>query len=299
MNALTREVVTEGSFSSITVGVIGLGSIGGSLARAYKKAGAIVYGYDIDKSTIDFVKLAEKIDCELDESNMNSCDFIFLAIPVGEAIKWIKTNMPLLSPSTAIIDCCGIKRQICEVAFPLSLETGVPFIGGHPMAGRQQGGFKNSADDMFENSVFALTPRDTNELEFISGIMDLLRIIGVKSFSIMTPEEHDRVIAFTSQMAHVLSSAFVKSDSATNENSYLTGGSFKDMTRVALLDENMWTELLMDNRDNVLSELNAFTNELERFKRVLSQADSNELKMLLTEGKIKKAAYDAKFAICS
>jgi prephenate dehydrogenase len=278
------------------VGIVGLGLIGGSLARAYKRAGATVLGTDINKITADFVKLEGSCDGDLDEESMKDCDFILIAIPTGAAVEWLEDNFPRLPEKTTVIDCCGVKRKVCEHGFALEKKWPARFVGGHPMAGKQVGGFKNSAADMYDGAVFAIVPQDMNDIRLISDVKKFIELAGFSVFTVMTAEEHDKMIAFTSQMSHLISNAFIKSDMAMSEHSFVAGGSFRDMTRVADLDQDMWTELFLENRDNLLAELDTFLGELEEYKKALEDIDEEGLKRLLKEGKERKEAVEEEAA---
>ena len=293
----------------ITVGIVGLGLIGGSIAAALKNSETAaqknaeyrVYGFDKEKSTCDFVKLAGNIDEVLDDNLIPECNVIILAVSPAAAIEWLssKASNNLIAEDAIVIDCCGIKSTVCKACFEIANNHNFYFIGGHPMAGKQVGGYKNSNPNLFNGALFALVPNeehgDKNDISLMSRIRSLLRDIGFRDFAVMTPEQHDEIIAFTSQLAHLISNAYIKSDMAEiGAGAALSGGAFRDMTRVAYLDETMWTELFMDNRENLLSELEGFISELERYKEALIEEDWSKLSALLTEGKLRKAEIDKK-----
>ena len=244
------------------VGIVGLGLIGGSLAKAYKKAGATVFGFDQDRLITAFAKLAEAIDDELSEARYEACDLILLAIPPVPAAKWLTENAPKLPASALVIDCCGTKRNICEAGFRLAKEYGFSYAGGHPMAGNQFGGFKNSRADLFEGAIFALVPPDHNDLRFMEKAKKLILPAGFSKLVVTSADAHDKIIAFTSQMAHVVSNAFIKSSTALEMGVAVSAGSYKDFTRVAYLDAEMWTELFLENRDHLKHELDVLIAEL-------------------------------------
>lgn len=270
------------------IGIVGLGLIGGSLAKAYKRAGAEVLGADVDAVTSGFAKLSGACDGDLTEENLSTCDALFLAVTTGKTIQWLQAHADKIGPDTLVIDCCGIKRQVCQVGFRLSAEQDLCFVGGHPMAGRQVGGFKNSHADMFDGAVFVIVPPDRSDIRLLTRVKNILSLAGFSRFAVMTAEEHDRIVAFTSQMSHLISNAFVKSETAGARGTQVVGGSFRDMTRVAYLDEEMWTELFMENRDHLLMELDAFLAELGRYRTVLAEEDRQGLTNLLAEGKKRK-----------
>ena len=189
----------------MNIGIVGLGLIGGSMAKAYKKAGAAVLGCDRDRVVTDFAKMAEAIDGELDESHFRSCDVIFLAITPHEAVKWLTENAPGIPAETLVIDCCGTKRLICDAGFSLSRRYGFTFVGGHPMAGRHRGGFKNSRADLFKGASMALVPEKCDDILLLERLKKLFTTIGFERVIVTTAEKHDEIIAFTSQMTHLVS----------------------------------------------------------------------------------------------
>lgn len=273
----------------MVIGVVGLGLIGGSLAKAYKKSGFKVLAWNRNKVITDFAKMSKDIDGDLTAENLGECDFIFLSITTGGAVDWLAENAPRIPKHVTVIDCCGIKRRVCETGFGLAGEYGFTFVGGHPMAGKQVGGFKNSSGDIFEGSVFAIVPEDLNDISLLTKVKKVLEPAGFTRCAVMTAEEHDEIIAYTSQMTHLVSNAFIKSRTAASPHAGVTGGSFRDFTRVAYLDENMWTELFLENRDNLIYELQVLMNELEKYLSALKDGDEDALKALLAEGKKRKA----------
>lgn len=272
-----------------TIGICGLGLIGGSLAKAYKMAGFTVYGYDKDKVTMDLAKLSEAIDDVLEPEKFAQCDCIFIAITPKAAAAWLEENAKHMNPDSLVIDCCGTKRYICERGFALAKEYGFTYAGGHPMAGLQYGGFKNSRYDLYEGSVFALVPETCTDISYLQMIRDMLTPAGFGKVVITTAESHDETIAFTSQMAHVVSNAFIKSKTALKKDTEISGGSYRDFTRVAYLDAKMWTELFLENGDNLSFELKTLIDELEKYKEAIDEKDSQRLFDLLIEGRERKS----------
>lgn len=270
------------------VGIIGLGLIGGSLAKAYKRAGTTVLGLDKDRTITAFAKLAEAIDDELTDERLTECDLILLAIPPVPAAAWLSANAAKLSKDNLVIDCCGTKRHICETGFDLAKKHGFLYAGGHPMAGIQFGGFKNSRADLFDGAIFALVPADHNDLWFMDRVKKLILPAGFSKVVVSSAEDHDKVIAFTSQMAHVVSNAFIKSETARNMGVSISAGSYKDFTRVAYLDAEMWTELFMENRDNLKHELDVLIEELSKYAKALEEDNREEMLRLLKEGRERK-----------
>ena len=275
------------------IGIVGLGLIGGSLAKAYKKAGVAVLGSDQNDLTTEFAKMAEAIDGELDEAHFSRCDVIFIAINPAGAIKWMEQNAPRLPKDVIVIDCCGTKRGVCRAGYEMARQYGITYLGGHPMAGKEKGGFKHSSADLFDGAPFILVPEDHNDLNTMCKVKKILQRAGFGRISFSTAEEHDKVIAFTSQMPHIVSNGFIKSKTAVLHNkNMVSAGSYLDFTRVAYLDEKMWTELFMENRDNLGAELAALIAELQKYQKALTDNDPEELIRLLKEGKECKSEVD-------
>lgn len=275
----------------MNVGILGLGLIGGSLARAYTKAGHRVFVHDTDTCMLEFAQLAGVVHGQLDESNIGSCELILLAIYADASACWLEENAHLIDKKTFVIDCCGIKKGICQRCFPLAQKCGFTFIGGHPMAGSHFSGFKYSRSNMFQGAPMVLVPPRFDDPVLIEKAESLLAPCGFGSYSVTTAEAHDTMIAFTSQMPHIVSNAFIKSPTATDHKGF-SAGSYKDLTRVAWLNPEMWAELFLSNKDNVLKELDFFIESLKEYREAIEQNDSSRLIKLLDDGKKCKEAID-------
>lgn len=272
----------------MTIGVIGLGLIGGSVAKGLsEKTHHTVLGYDIDKSVLCRAKLLGAVKDELSLHSPSVCDIIIIALYPQATIDVFSQIAPLLKKGTVVIDCCGIKESVCNSVRETALRHGICFIGGHPMAGIEKIGFDFSSPEMFRNASMILTPFEDTDIKTVAMIKQLFLSLGFGNITIVSPKEHDRVIAYTSQLAHVLSSAYVKSPTA-KRHSGMSAGSFKDMTRVAYLNEKMWTELFFKNRENLLSEINTLVSNLCDFEDALKNNDSGKLTSLLRDGRIIK-----------
>ena len=275
----------------MTVGILGLGLIGGSLARAYSIAGHTVYAADKDESILSFAQLAGAVDAPLTEGNLPECELILLAIyPEGSA-AWLTQNASCIAKSALVLDCCGVKQQICKVCFPLAEQFGFTFIGGHPMAGTQFSGFKYSRADLFQGAPMVLVPPRFDDMDLLDRAKRLLAPCGFGSFSVTTAADHDRMIAFTSQMPHIISNAFIKSPTALEHRGF-SAGSYRDLTRVAWLNPQMWAELFLENREFVLAELDILLSSLTACRDAVAAEDRNTLIALLEEGKRRKEAVD-------
>ena len=277
----------------MTVGIIGLGLIGGSFAKAYKADKAekhTVLAYDTDKSILEFAVISKTIDNPLKD---DVCDLILLCLYPKAAIDWLESNAAHISKDTVVIDCCGTKANVCEVGFELAGRHGFTFVGGHPMAGKEQSGFKHSTACLFNNASMIIVPPDdkVNDIEFLDRIKELLSPAGFGHITVTTAQKHDEMIAFTSQMAHLVSNAFIKSPTVSSHKGF-SAGSYKDLTRVAWLNEYMWSELFLENRQCLLYELDIFIKSLQEYKTAIEQQDSDRLRELLYDGKILKEKVD-------
>ena len=277
-----------------TVGIEGLGLIGASFARGFKKRcrEVTVLADNRTSATLDKALDEGTVDGVLDKDSIGSVDLLIVALYPEAAVRYLEDMAPLISADTIVTDVCGLKRYICKEGFRLADEYGFTFIGGHPMAGTQFSGYDNSKADMFVNASMILVPDPSKDGNSVLGkletIKEMLGKLEFGRFVITTPENHDRMIAMTSQMAHLVSSCYVKSPGAEEAEGF-TGGSFQDLTRVAYLNAGMWTELFMENQDYLLAEIEAVQKELERYRAAIAASDSEELYKLLDEGsKIKE-----------
>ena len=271
----------------MTVGILGLGLIGGSLAKAYHEAGHRVLAYNRSRSVTEFAMLANAVDEELTEENISSCDLLLLALYPQACIDYLKKMGDKISKTAVVIDCCGTKRDICTACFPLAEEHGWLFVGGHPMAGTHFSGFKYSRATMFKGAPMVLVPPVLDDMQLIDRVCKLLEPLQFGRYSVTTAAKHDEMIAFTSQLAHVVSNAYVKSPTARNQKGF-SAGSYKDLTRVAWLNAPMWTELFLDNRDYLLNEIDHIIHALSEYRAALGENDAETLCQLLEEGKKRK-----------
>ncbi len=273
------------------VGILGLGLIGGSMARAYAVAGHTVYAADLDESTLSFAMLSGAVHGRLDEETILACELLLLAIYPGGSAKWLEDNGRLVDSGALVLDLCGIKQEVCKRCFPVARKYGFTFVGGHPMAGSHFSGFKYSRADLYKGAPMVLVPPRFDDIDLLQRVKDAMAPCGFGMFSVTTAEEHDRMIAFTSQMPHVLSNAFIKSPTARQHKGF-SAGSYKDLTRVAWLNAPMWSELFLENRDNLLFELNTYLDSLTAYRDALEARDGERLTALLEAGKKAKEEVD-------
>lgn len=272
------------------VGIVGLGLIGGSAAKAYKEAGISVYGFDRDSSVLGFARLSGVTEGVLDGTTLPLCDLVIVALYPEDSAEWIKKNSRELS-GKLVIDFCGTKKAICEAGFSEAEKSGFTFVGGHPMAGTHNSGFKASSAELFRGAPMVIVPPVFDDPSLLSRVKDALSPLGMKRFSVTTAEEHDRLIAFTSQMAHVISSAYIKSPTAAGHKGF-SAGSYRDMTRVAWLNPEMWADLFLQNAENLSREISSMIGELEKYRVAVDSRDRKRLVELLDEGRRKKEEVD-------
>lgn len=276
----------------MTVGIVGLGLIGGSLARSIKvHTDFEVLGMDINPQTMLQANLLGAIDGTLTEDNLARCDVVLVALYPAAIVTWITEHQDAFRPGAWVIDCGGVKEAVCT---PLNaLAQGKPwhYCGGHPMAGREFSGFRYAKDDLFDRASMILTPPRDAGPEVLTWLKDFFLTIGFRRVQFTTPREHDEMIAYTSQLAHVVSSAYVKCPLAQKHRGF-SAGSFADMTRVAKLNEDMWTELFFDNRDALLPEINGLIDRLAAYRDTLAAEDHQAMKQLLREGREIKEALE-------
>lgn len=275
----------------MNVGILGLGLIGGSLARAYALEGHTVYAIQRNEAMLSFAMLAGAVHGKLNEETIPKCDLILLAIYPDGSAGWLEQNAHLISKDALVLDCCGVKQEICTRCFPVAQKYGFTFVGGHPMAGSQFSGFKYSRADLFYGAPMVLVPPVFDDIALLQRVKDALNPCHFGFFSVTTAEEHDKMIAFTSQMPHILSNAFIKSPTALKHKGF-SAGSYRDLTRVAWLNPQMWAELFLENRDNVLFELDYYIDSLKEYQQAIRDMDMEKLVGLLDEGKKRKEEVD-------
>ena len=273
----------------MNVAIVGLGLIGGSMAKSIKNRTAhTVWGADLNSETMTMARMCGAIDAPLTEENLPQADLILVAIRPGAAIEWVRQHADRIAKSAILVDLCGVKRTVVAAIAPIAERCGFAYIGGHPMAGRERGGFTASTEDLYVGASMILTPDKRTDMRLLETLKAFFLDLGFAGLTFSTPEEHDRIIAFTSQLAHIVSSAYVKSPEAQKRRGF-SAGSFQDMTRVARLDEDMWTELFLDDEDFLTKELDELIGHLTDYRNALRDKDAQRLHDLLKEGRELKA----------
>ncbi len=271
------------------VGIISLGLMGGSFAKAFAAAGVEVYGRDISEDVLEMAEI-ETIKGELTDEIVPTCELIVLAGYPKVAISELKRIAPLVSPGAIVMDTGGVKKVICDACFPVAENYPFTFVGCHPMAGTQYSGFAHARANMFHGAPLVIVPPkmdDFERLDLLERMKQLLAPLGFATFTLTTAERHDEIIAFTSQLAHVVSNAYVKSPEAKVHKGF-SAGSYKDLTRVARLNPDMWTELFLEDADNLSREIGCLIGHLQEYKDAIDARDSRHLRELLADGDRRK-----------
>ncbi len=276
----------------MNVGIVGLGLIGGSLAKAYKrKEGIRVLAFDTNAPVLGFAMISETVDAELTMDNIGECNVLLIATYPAAAEQWLKAAAPHISKDTVVIDCLGTKRAVCSMAFPLAEKYGFTYVGGHPMAGTHNSGYKYSREDLFDGAPMVIVPPTFDDIELLERVKELLAPVGFGHITVTTAGEHDRMIGFTSQMAHIVSNAYIKSPTAGSHKGF-SAGSYKDLTRVAWLNPEMWAELFLENGDNLINELDFLIARLGEYRSAIAGGDRDTLVRILDEGRRRKKEID-------
>lgn len=277
----------------MTVGIVGLGLIGGSFAKAYHEAGETVLACNRTDDTLKFAMLSGAVDGELTEENIGGCDIVIIAVFPEAAEEFLRRMAPHIGKKPVVIDACGTKRKVCSMCFPIAEEYGITYLGGHPMAGTHKSGFKYARANLFRNAPMVIVPPSFDDIELLDRVKTLLAPVGFGSISVTTAEKHDELIAFTSQMPHIISNAYIKSPTAASHKGF-SAGSYKDLTRVAWLNPKLWAELFLENRDCVLNELDWFIAALEQYRDAVKNDDFETLEKLLDDGRRRKEEVDGR-----
>lgn len=278
----------------MTVGIVGLGLIGGSMAKAYAESGEhTVYGENRNRVILDFAIMSGVCQAALDETTLPQCDLLLVGLPPQATIDWLRAHASQIDRHTVVIDLCGTKRVVCAACFPLAEQYGFTFVGGHPMAGTHNSGYKYARASLFHGAPMVLVPPEGYDMALLDHVKGLLAPAGFGKLSVTTAEDHDRMIAFTSQMCHVVSNAYIKSPTALEHKGF-SAGSYKDLTRVAWLNPDMWAELMLENRDFMLQEMDVLLQNLTAYREAIAKDDFPALRQLLDEGRSRKEEVDGR-----
>lgn len=276
------------------IAIIGLGLIGGSLGKALVCKNHEVYGYDIDGGVISRALSVRAITAPLDEKSLGECDIAVLAVTPNAVVELLPELAKRLKSGAILTDIAGVKREIVAEMESLAKEyPNIDFISTHPMAGREVSGIENSIETLFEGCFAVLIKVGCGE-RAASTVCGLYSEIGAAGVQFSTAERHDEMIAYTSQLAHVVSSGYVKNPLSKRHAGY-SAGSFADMVRVARISSATWAELCVKNADNLVRQIDDLAENLAQFREALARGDQSELKRLFDEANAAKTAADESF----
>ena len=276
---------------NLTVGIVGLGLIGGSMAKVAHSCGHRVLGCDKAPEVMAHALAEGVLAGELTESALGECDLLLLALYPQAAVEHLTRWAPAVGRQCVVIDLCGVKRAVCGPLEQLARQHGFLYLGGHPMAGMEKSGYGVSRGDLFQKASMILTPAPDFPAPVLERVENWFLSLGFGRVQRSTPEEHDRIIALTSQLAHVISCAYIGSPTALGFLGF-SAGSFQDMTRVARLNETMWTELFLENRDYLAQEIDSLAQRLAEYGRAVGQGDREALYSLLQQAHQRKEFVD-------
>ena len=265
--------------------IVGLGLMGGSMAKAiHARTDCKVYGWNRTRSVAEKAVAEGTLDGVADDEALAAADLVIVGLYPQSTIDWMTEYLPRLHPGCLVVDMVGVKRSVVEQATPLALANGVHFVGGHPMAGREFSGYAYATADLFENASMILVQTESSPLWAVDEVDGFFSRLGFGRVVRCSAEQHDNMIAYTSQLCHVVSSAFIKSPEALKHNGY-SAGSYKDLTRVAKLNEHMWTELFLLNREPLVREIDEIIGHLQDYRDAIAENDADRLCALLREGR--------------
>lgn len=273
------------------IGIAGLGLIGGSMAKAIKEqTGSRVLGFDKNEAVLQSALLEGSIDGVLSKDNISSCRLILIALYPRACVDFVTEHRELIRKDAMVIDLCGVKTAVIKPLIPVVETSDFEYIGGHPMAGTEKTGYFNSRGDLFKRASMILVPVKNSE-ESLERAESFFMSLGFGETVRTDMEAHDRIIAFTSQLAHVVSNAYVKSPTARLHYGY-SAGSYRDLTRVAWLNEKMWAELFVDNREALSDEIDRLIEDLKEYSSLIREGRQEELRAILKEGRLQKEMID-------
>ena len=269
-----------------TVVVAGLGLMGGSMAMAFKEhTDWTVCGWNRTRAVAEKALEQGVIDAIADEETIARCDLLIPVLYPAATIDFLKRIIPTMKPGARIVDLVGVKTSVIDELEPVALAAGVHYTGGHPMEGKEVAGFDNADADLYRGASMILVPTASTAPGDVDWLSELFIQLGFGRVKICDKYEHDRMIAHTSQLCHVVSNCYVKSPSSPNHKGF-SAGSYRDMIRVAGVNEVLWTDLFLTNRDALLEELDIFVSDLLKVRNALANRDEEEMKRLLKQGRL-------------
>ena len=275
--------------------IVGLGLLGGSYAKVLKRFGFHISAITLEQSSIDYALRENIIDegsTELDDSMIGEADLVIFALYPHVFVEWIEKNQGLLKSGALITDVTGVKRSIVYQIQDM-LRSDVEFVAAHPMAGREVSGVENSTDRMFVGANYIVTPTDKNTPEAIETVIELGRLLGFSNVTTLSPEEHDEMIGFLSQLTHCIAITLMTCNDKENMEKF-TGDSFRDLTRIARINDLMWSELFVANKDMLLGQMTLFINKFNDLKTMLEAEDIEGMRTMMRHSTARRALFDKK-----
>ena len=275
--------------------IVGLGLLGGSYAKVLKRFGFHISAITLEQSSIDYAIKENIIDegsVSLDERMIGEADLVIFALYPHVFVEWIEKNQGLLKSGALITDVTGVKRSIVYQIQSL-LRPDVEFVAAHPMAGREVSGVENSNDRMFIGANYIVTPTEKNTPEAIQTCIELGRLLGFSNVTTLTPEEHDEMIGFLSQLTHCIAITLMTCNDKENMEKF-TGDSFRDLTRIAKINDLMWSELFVANKDMLLEQMNLFIDKFNALKTMLETEDVAGMRAMMRHSTERRALFDKK-----
>ena len=275
--------------------IVGLGLLGGSYARVLRRFGFHISAITLEQSSIDYAIKENIIDegtTELDARIIGEADLVIFALYPHVFVDWIEKNQGLLKSGAVITDVTGVKRSIVYKIQEM-LRPDVEFVAAHPMAGREVSGVENSTDRMFVGANYIVTPTEKNTPEAIETVIELGRLLGFSRVSTLSPEEHDDMIGFLSQLTHCIAITLMTCNDKENMEKF-TGDSFRDLTRIARINDLMWSELFVANKDVLLEQMNLFIDKFSDLKTMLENEDIDGMRAMMRYSTERRALFDKK-----
>lgn len=275
--------------------IVGLGLLGGSYARALKRYGFHISAITKEQSSIDYALKEQIIDegsTELDAGIIGKADLVIFALYPHVFVEWIEKNQTLLKSGAMITDVTGVKGSVVYRIQDM-LRPDVEFIAAHPMAGREVSGVENSTEKMFAGANYIVTPTDRNTPEAIQTCIELGRLLGFSNVATLSPEEHDEMIGFLSQLTHCIAITLMTCNDKENMEKY-TGDSFRDLTRIARINDLMWSELFVANKNVLLDQMDMFIREFGKLRGMIEQEDIDGMRAMMRHSTARRALFDKK-----
>lgn len=275
--------------------IVGLGLLGGSYARVLKRFGFSISAITLEQSSIDYALREQIIDegsTQVDARLVGEADLVIVALYPHVFVEWIEQNQHLLKSGALITDVTGVKGSIVYKIQNM-LRPDVEFVAAHPMAGREVSGVENSTDTLFAGANYIVTPTDKNTPEAVQTCLELGRLLGFSNVTVLSPEEHDEMIGFLSQLTHCIAITLMTCNDKENMEKF-TGDSFRDLTRIARINDEMWSELFLLNRDALVRQMDSFLDQMRKMKQYLTENDRDGLREMMKTSTSRRAEFDKK-----